>query len=203
MCYSRLAGRVWLAAQLVAILYCIREGRVVGSKVYCSFICWCLVLLLLVCSLLPAIILVCSFLVFLFVFTFLSFFSFFVILFSLLLVTAIDCSPCRHIVSLGLASFDLILILKTIICLRAGAVVFCHICIALITTVVVVVVMVVIVGYWSIVIVMVVTDLIWGAALFGRFIRKVFLVNLILILSEILVGVTVVLKILISRHGGG
>lgn len=64
--------------------------------------------------------------------------------------------------------------------------------------------MVVIVGYWSIVIVMVVTDLIWSAVLFGRFIfRKVFLVNLILILSEILVGVTVVLKILIARHGGG
>ena len=122
-------------------------------------------------------------------------------------MTAIDCSPCRHIVGLGLASlafFDLILILKTIICLRAGAVVFCHRCIALITTVVVVVVMVVIVCNWSIVIVMVVPDLIWSAVLFGRFIfRKVFLVNLILILSEILVGVTVVLKILIARHGGG
>ena len=117
-------------------------------------------------------------------------------------MTAIDCSPCRHIVGLGLASlafFDLILILKTIIRLRAGAVLFSHRCIALFTTVVVVVVVMVV-----IVIVMVVPDLIWSAVLFGRFIfRKVFLVNLILILSEILVGVTVVLKILIARHGGG
>ena len=123
-------------------------------------------------------------------------------------MTAIDCSPCRHIVGLGLASlafFDLILILETIIRLRAGAVLFSHRCIALFTTVVVViVVMMVIVCNWSIVIVMVVPDLIWSAVLFGRFIfRKVFLVNLILILSEILVGVTVVLKILIARHGGG
>lgn len=117
-------------------------------------------------------------------------------------MTAIDCSPCRHIVGLGLASlafFDLILILKTIIRLRAGAVLFSHRCIALFTTVVVVVVVMVV-----IVIVMVVPDLIWSAVLSGRFIfRKVFLVNLILILSEILVGVTVVLKILIARHGGG
>ena len=121
-------------------------------------------------------------------------------------MTAIDCSPCRHIVGLGLASlafFDLILILETIIRLRAGAVLFSHRCIALFTTIVVVVVVMVIVMV-VIVIVMVVPDLIWSAVLFGRFIfRKVFLVNLILILSEILVGVTVVLKILIARHGGG
>ena len=107
----------------------------------------------------------------------------------------------------SLAFFDLIFILETIICLRAGAagaVVFCHRCNTLLTTVVVVVVMVVIVGYWSIVIVMVVTDLVWSAVLFGRFIFcKVSLVNLILILGEILVGVTVVLNFLIARHGGG
>ena len=122
-------------------------------------------------------------------------------------LTTIDYSP--HIVGLSSASFalfDLIAILKAIIRFRAGAVVR-HRCIALIIwyilVVVVVVVVVLVVTNWGVVVVanwgVVVligrlTILIWNTVLFVRFIFcKLSLVNLILILSELFLGVTVVL----------